>query len=165
MGDLRQDLHFEIVKSQAQFAYFQLGVAASALAYAVHETAGHKLSDTPWPILGSFLSWALSFFFGCLGETARIRGMRSHAGYLDLVRDLPPASRLEGQAKVEFDKATKTTEADLLRPQNYFRLQLWTLFAGAVLYVAGHVIGMTALDSPAKVAPPAKVEHQPVRQG
>lgn len=44
------DLYFEHQKSIAQFAYFQLGIAASAIAFAMHQTADRSLDSVPWPI-------------------------------------------------------------------------------------------------------------------
>ena len=79
MADTHVDLVFEASRGQAQFAYFQLGLAASAIAFAVHETEGKSLADTPWPIGLAVGLWGMSFVAGCLGVEARHRGLNKRS--------------------------------------------------------------------------------------
>lgn len=151
---MNNDLYFEHIKGQAQFAYFQLGVAASAIAFAVHETKDQALSDTPWPIwLGTAL-WAVSFAVGCIGMQARQSGIVANMRYLELTRGVVP-ERLDPALQRAFAEAKDTTQADLDRPVTRFRWQQWTLFAGALAYIAGHVMHMAEV-APGSKQPPQK---------
>jgi len=141
MAGSETDLYFEHLKGQAQFAYFQLGVAASATAFAVHETAESSLQETPWPIGAAVALWALSFGVGCFGMTARQRGMQTNLQYLAAKRGIPPAVDDPELAKVIAD-AKRITQNDLDRPMIRFRWQLYTLFGGALFYIGGHIMQM-----------------------
>ena len=145
MDDNATALIFEHLKSQAQFAYFQLGVAASAIAFAVHETDGRALRSTPWPIGAAVAIWAFSFGAGCFGIELHQQGMRSNAAFLVATRGMGSESLLASEAQ-QFVKWAKTlTQADLNRPGRRFRWQMWSLFAGGFAYVAGHVMAMAAV--------------------
>ena len=146
------ELYFEHLKGQAQFAYFQLGVAASAIAFAVHETDGHALSDTPWPIGAAVALWAVSFALGCFGVDARQRGMNTNLQYLEAKRDIP-AALIDDELRTVLSKAKAITQKDLDRPRARFRWQQWTLFAGALFYIAGHIVQMAA-------TPPSKTRSE-----
>ncbi len=143
MTTSRNELHFEHIKGQAQFAYFQLGGAASAIAFAIHQTNGRSLQDTPWPLGVAVILWAISFALGCLGMTARQQGIATNVRFLDATQGAHPdvLQRVAGQA---YDEALKVTQNDLDRPVKRFRWQLWTFFAGALFFIAGHVMDMAA---------------------
>jgi hypothetical protein len=143
MTTSRNELHFEHIKGQAQFAYFQLGGAASAIAFAIHQTNDRSLQDTPWPLGVAVIFWAISFALGCLGMTARQQGIATNVRFLDATQGAHPnvLQQIAGQA---YDDALKITQNDLDRPVKRFRWQLWTLFAGALFFIAGHVMDMVA---------------------
>jgi len=65
MSAPREELVSEHTKGQAQLVYFLLGLAASAIAFAVHETEGTALKDAPWPLGAAVALWAFSFAMGC----------------------------------------------------------------------------------------------------
>lgn len=147
MGTSHTDLYFEHLKGQAQFAYFQLGVAASAIAFAIHETDGHALRETPWLIGLAVALWAISFALGCFGVTARQRGMLTNLQYLEATRDAPPLATIGDAELVRvLTDAKRITQQSLDRPGPRFRWQLWTLFFGALAYIGGHVMQMATLN-------------------
>jgi hypothetical protein len=152
-------LIFELHKGQAQFAYFQLGVAASAMAFAIHETAGLSLSDAPWPLAVAVALWALSFALGCFGMDARQDGIQSNAAYLRAFGDLPDQLAGSEGAKVVGGAKDTVTKA-LRKPVTRFRWQKWALFAGALFYIGGHIMQMAAIPTKGAVVlgkPTAKV--------
>jgi hypothetical protein len=151
---MNNDLYFEHLKGQAQFAYFQLGVAASAIAFAVHETKGQALSDTPWPIgLGTAL-WAVSFAVGCFGMQARQRGMATNLRYNEFI-DAYRSDVTNHDAMEVFANAKAIAQEHVERPRIRFRWQQWTMFAGALAYIAGHVMQMAEV-APGSNQPPQK---------
>lgn len=158
MSNSAVNLALEHLKSQTQFAYFQLGVAASAIAFAVHETSGHALSDTPWPIGVAVCIWGASFALGCFGVDAHQRGMRTNFRYLQL--PTPRPIDLQDPAIVaSLETAKAIVEEDVNRPGRRFRLQLWTLFGGAIAYVGGHVMQMAQTPSATSKVPKVAVRQ------
>lgn len=151
MNSNTTQLLFEHHKGQAQFAYFQLGVAASAIAFAIHETDGLPLSDAPWPLGAAILLWALSFALGCFGIDARQDGIHSNALYLRVFGDVPEQPANSPAANVMND-AMNDVKKDMGKAVNRFRWQKWALFAGAVFYVSGHIMQMAALPSKKETA-------------
>lgn len=145
MNDRVAQLILETHKGQAQFAYFQLGVAASAMAFAVHETADTPLSEAPWPLGVAMVLWAASFALGCFGLEARQGGLASNAALLQAIGGVPPEQR--GPLAETIDQAKTDVEKNLSRPGRRFRWQKWTLFFGAIAYVAGHVMHMASIPT------------------
>jgi hypothetical protein len=144
MSENAKQLILEVHKGQSQFAYFQLGLAASAIAFAVHQTTGDSLAETPWPIGLAVFLWAASFALGCFGIGARQRGLLSNAQFLLSTRGIP-----EEPANADLAAAVNDVKAevvkDLKRPATLFKWQMWALFAGALAYVGGHVMQMSAV--------------------
>lgn len=151
MSDRATQLVFEVHKGQSQFAYFLLGVAASATAFAVHETAGAALADTPWPLGLAVVLWAASFAIGCFGIDARQEGLVLNASFLQLTRGIPSGPTSDELAKVLKEMRDDVAKA-LKRPVNRFRLQKWVLFAGALAYIGGHVMQMAATPSKSRLS-------------
>jgi len=146
MDDRAAQLTFEQLKGQSQFAYFQLGVAASAIAFAIHETQNLRLADAPWPIgLGAGL-WALSFALGCFGIQARQGALYINAAYLQTMQQIGPAAYHTDLSDL-VEQMRNDVEASLSRAGLRFGLQMWALFAGALAYVAGHIMHMAALPA------------------
>ena len=146
MSDNANQLIFEHHKGQSQFAYFQLGVAASAIAFAIHETTRLSLADAPWPLAVAVALWAISFALGCFGIDARQDGIWANALFLQVFGDVPAQPLNSPGAKVVND-AKETVKKDLKKPVTLFRWQKWALFAGALFYIGGHVMQMATIPS------------------
>lgn len=160
MANPNLELYFEHTKSQAQFAYFQLGLTASAIAFAVHETDGHSLIDTPWLIGVAVALWGSSFAIGCFGLDARQRGMLTNLQYLEVTKDVPRVNADPALVAV-MTKAKGIVQTDIDRPLPRFRRQLHLLFLGAVAYVGGHIMDMASTPSAAQNAQAAALTHSP----
>lgn len=139
------ELFFEHQKSISQFAYFQLGVAASAIAFAVHQTKDQALQDTPWPIGAAVVLWALSFALGSFGIGARVRGLAANTQLLFAKEGFPPEWISALEQLPDYKKSVQTVDNAAQRPGGFFRWQMTTLFFGAIAYVAGHVMHMAAI--------------------
>lgn len=150
MSESADPLIFEAHKGQSQFAYFQLGVAASAIAFAIHETNGLSLADAPWPLGLAVLLWAISFALGCFGLDARENALHHNIAFLKETSGIPPQHRTANvtQAIAKF----RDTVGDRFdRTGRRFRWQKWALFAGALAYIGGHVMQMAATPPKAAV--------------
>lgn len=147
MSEQANTIILEHHKSTLQFCYFQLGLAASAIAFAVHETEGHPLRTTPVLIGAAVLCWALSFFVGCFGIEAYQRSLRTNAEFLRLKQEAS-GYVLNAELMESMEKARTRVGTEAERPHRRYRAQLWLLFVGAVAYVGGHVIEMAAIPVP-----------------
>lgn len=146
MADNTNQLIFELHKGQSQFAYFQLGVAASAIAFAIHETSGLPLSQAPWPLGAAVAFWAFSFALGCFGVDAKQGGLRTNALFLQVFGDVL-GKPMDPSVNTVVEGAKETVKEDLRRPLVLFGWQKWALFAGALFYIAGHIMQMAAIHT------------------
>jgi len=151
MSEREAQLIFEALKGQSQFAYFQLGVAASAIAFAIHETAGVSLADAPWPLGLAVALWALSFALGCFGLDARERALHQNINFLRETSNIPPQLRTANIAEA-IDEFRDTVGERFERTGRRFRWQKWALFAGALAYIGGHMMQMAELPTKEAVA-------------
>lgn len=144
MSTKANELIAEFSKGQSQFAYFQLGIAASAIAFAIHETNGKSLADTPVLTGAAVALWAFSFAFGCFGLGARLRGINSNARYL---RMEILAVGLAGQIQQDLKDAQADADRDVKKPVKWFGAQMWVLFLGALAFIGGHIQQMANTPS------------------
>lgn len=163
MSDNANQLIFEHRKGQSQFAYFQLGVAASAIAFAIHETAELSLTDAPWPLGAAVALWALSFAIGCFGIDARQDGIHSNALFLHIFGDIPAQHGNMAIAQV-LEDAKKDVKKDLRKPVTLFCWQKWALFTGALFYIGGHIMQMATIPPKQAIAATAPVKAPPAKQ-
>jgi hypothetical protein len=142
MSDGYKTLHAEFLRGQAQFAYFLLGVAASAVAFAIHETSGRSLSLTPWPYGLGVVLWALSFALGCFGVQNRQDAITSNANFLLALQKIPAAYRdVPDFASMITEAENKVKDAGR-KPIQLFSSQQWLFFFGSLAYLAGHILDM-----------------------
>lgn len=139
------ELFLEHQKSVSQFAYFQLGVAASAIAFAVHQTKGRSLDDTPWPIGAAVICWAISFALGSFGVDARLHGLARNARLMMGMEKIPPQFHEALKETPQYAETEAEVEEAVNRPQTRFRWQMRFLFLGALAYVAGHIMDMAKI--------------------
>lgn len=149
MADSRSRyLHELLSNAQNKYGYFLLAAAASAIALAVNQTEAAPLAWSQIPLAAAVLCWGSSFMFGCRHLASFQAGIRANAVYLGIQEGtfsefpIPPGG--EGIALEESHKATLThAEAAGRNANRQFRF----LIAGAVFYVAWHVLEM-ALRTP-----------------
>ena len=79
-----------------------------------------------------------------------MEGMAVNIAYLDFMAKVPPLQRLGELDKQAIERVTKTVGVSAAKPHRFFQWQRWTLFAGAVLYVAGHGIQMASIPPAGK---------------
>lgn len=148
MSEKVTQLIFEAHKSQSQYVYFQLGVAVSAIAFAVHETKELPLSQAPWPLGLGVALWAMSFVLGGLSLEARSAGLTGNANYLLADGDAQKfgIAGKEG-IKQAIENIRTGVEARFEAQGRWAKWQKWTLFLGALGYVAGHLMRMASLPT------------------
>lgn len=111
-----------------------MGAAASGIAFALHETSDRPLAGSLVLILLAVLAWSLSFAAGVINRRKVMQTLKSN-----LLRN-------EAQARgdqVAYDIAAEYIEKHKKIAFLFQEMQLWTLLAGAVLYVSGHIWHLT----------------------
>ena len=131
--DKLNEAHARTVEWQAAFIQ---GVAASAIAFAIHETSDRTPSFSLIPITMALCCWAGSFACGVLNNHARQAAIAANIG-ANVAHD-------GGRTDLE-DKALSRFASHTRSAGRYYMRQLWLILAGAVLYVGGH--GMHILEN------------------
>lgn len=142
MSENFRSLYGEYHKGQAQFAYFLLGVAVSAIAFTVHMTSDRLLFDTPWHYGAAVFFWGSSFLAGCAGIERRQDGLSFNAKFIQAVDELHPNIRAAPGMKEAIVRFKHDVTAAGTKAIWRFTLQRWFLFLGAVFFIAGHIYDM-----------------------
>lgn len=107
-----------------------MGAAASGIAFALHETDDRPLSRSLAVIFIAVLAWSLSFSAGVMNRRKVMQALKSNV------------LRNEAQARGDqtaYDIAGEYLDKHKKAAFFYQEVQLWSLLAGAVLYVGGHI--------------------------
>jgi hypothetical protein len=107
-----------------------MGAAASGIAFALHETADRSLTKSLIVILGAVLAWSLSFAAGVINRRKVMQALKSNV--------LRNEAQVNGN-QIAYDIAVEFIDKHKSGAFFFQEAQLWTLLAGAILYVSGHV--------------------------
>ncbi len=139
-------------EAQNKYTYFLLAAAAAAIAFAVNKTSAVALARSQAPLALAVLSWGLSFFAGTrhlayVSSTlyANVDLLRVESGQHPEVGGDPQLIAAAGQG------IRSAIEWNSERANRWAHWQFRLLVAGAVLYVAWHVLEMYLRG----VSPPA----------
>jgi len=148
MNEANRDLFGEFQRSQVQIIYFVLGVAASAIAFAIHQTDGRPLSFYLIPIGGGVLLWSASFVAGLLALQSRQEQLRLNYQN-NSARDDATAGQFINSPEVKaiLDEQMAELRRNASLVLTFATAQRWLLFVGALAYLGGHVWRM-ALVAP-----------------
>ena len=128
--DLDDFLHQRHAEEGSKLHAVVMGAAASGIAFAMYQTADRSLSWTLLPILLAILAWASSFVFGILNRRKVMQTIKSNVLRNEAVRRVD---------QVAFDIAVEFIEKHKKSAFLFQEMQLWSLLAGALLYLGGHV--------------------------
>lgn len=136
-----------------------MGAAASGIAFALHETTDRPLTGSLAVILSAVVAWSLSFVAGVINRRKVMQTLKSN-----LLRN-------EAQSRGDqaaYDIAVEFIEKHKRTAHFCQEAQLWTLLAGAILYVGGHVWHLAetqplkqSMDKDHAVLAPAKPNVEP----
>ena len=129
--------------SQEKYVYFLLAAVGAAIALAVTQTQGSRLSYSQIPLAFAVALWALSFFFGC-----------KHLGYVESTL-FANAELLKVQAgqhprtggnsefiEVASEGIREAIDSNSKWAARFARWQFSSLVAGATAYLGWHVLEM-----------------------
>ena len=97
MSNDHKDLVFEIIKAQTQLCYFLLGLAASAIAFTIHQTKELTSDQVVWQVWAALICWGISFGFGIFAARFRIEASIDNANFLVMTKNLPPTLRNDAE--------------------------------------------------------------------
>jgi hypothetical protein len=122
-----------------KYTYFLLAAAGAAIAFALNQTHDLPMLWTQLPLAAAVLCWGLSFLFGCLQLSEVGSLIFENYQFVRLTRgehpDFPPVPQLIDEIGKSFRK--RADEAG-----RYAGWQFRFLIAGAVFYIAWHLIEM-----------------------
>lgn len=129
MAQPRQSVEDRLFQEVSRQNALIQGVAASAIAFAIHETADRSASEALIPIGLAVIAWAVSFAAGIICSHGKQAAMRFNI------------AELRSEQTTEFSAEMKSSFRQHNRKaQVAYQVQIWLLLAGAVLYVIGHVM-------------------------
>jgi hypothetical protein len=137
-------LHEQLTTAQSKYAYFLLAAAASAIALAVNRTAGTALAVSQIPLGAAVACWALSFYFGCRHVSYVAATLRANVALSMIQSGVHPEVPAHPQYIQAAAEGTREAgEGNAEGAGRNARRQFQMLVAGAVFYLAWHVLGMT----------------------
>ena len=144
MSDQDIELHRLHAASHSKFVYFLLGVAVSAIAFAIHQTSDDRLSALHLPIGIAVILWGASFVSGLSGLSRRQNLFSMNSEILKFQRGdgVSPMPGIPAASNIQVLRELMETESAVVG--RHWRLQQSLLFAGATTYVVGHIFIMAA---------------------
>lgn len=150
MSEAHVELYRHHRDLQTKYAYFLLGVAASAIAVAVHFTENR---EAQWSLIIwglAVLSWALSFYSGCkhlayseVVVFSNIEFLRIRSGMHPEVGTDPVVMQAASQG------INDAIETNVNRGKAWASAQFGLLVLGGVFFVIWHVVEMFVGRAPA----------------
>jgi len=129
--------------AQDKYTYFILAAAASGIVLALNRTQEAQLSPSLIPCGLAVLLWGFSFFFGCRHVTYVTVTLLANVDLIKVERGVHPEV---GDNPILMSGASEGIRSAVSRnieaAQNFAILQFRCLVAGALCYIAWHVLGM-----------------------
>lgn len=145
------DLRSETNKEAARLSTLLLGLSASAIAFAIHETSDRQLEWALAPVALALLSWGISFYAGIQWAHSLQGSMSANIALQEAGPNHPRYSAIDA-ALDRYRRAGGT----------WYKWQLRLLLLGAICYVIGHAMHI-ASRTPRTGTAIAKQSAQPVK--
>jgi len=122
-------LHEQRNQEVSRLSSFLLGAAASAIAFAMHETSNRPVHWSLTVVGLAVLAWAAAFACGVLCSHAKQAALGMNVGMNTGKANNSPEAEIEN-LRADFKKYNR-------RASNLHLAELWLLLVGALLYTAG----------------------------
>ena len=141
--DFSVELVRQLRTGQQKYDYWLMAVAASSIAFALHTTAGSPLRYSQIPLRLAVIAWSVSFFAGCAVQNWVHASLHVNHGLLRIGAGLDPlAGQHPGKIAIGMGTMKSFLEENNTKTALWSKCQFRFLIAGAVCYVAWHVLGM-----------------------
>lgn len=151
------EYHPEIARHNeltSKLTFFLQGIAASAVAFALHETSDRPPGTSLIVIGAAIASWAASFAGGIVSTQSNQVAARAGVA-LDLIDAGRGPTAKKPEAKRQWDKYIR-------RSIWAHRVLVWGLLLGAVLYATGHTMHTFTPMAGRSVTPRSPLHAHPV---
>ncbi|MBI2783290.1 MAG: hypothetical protein HYX64_04285 [Gammaproteobacteria bacterium] len=140
------EIHKQHRSGQDKYTYFLLAVTASAVAFSVQKTSGLKLVWPMLPLGFAVLLWGISFYFGCKNLIWVQTSIYANYSLLQLHKGVHPQQPDHPQMLAAAISGVRSAlESNAKSAQFYAEWQFRLLIAGAVLFLAWHILEMALL--------------------
>ena len=140
------EIHKQHRSGQDKYTYFLLAVTASAVAFSVQKTSGLKLVWPMLPLGFAVLLWGISFYFGCKNLIWVQTSIYANYSLLQLHKGVHPQQPDHPQMLAAAISGVRSAlESNVKSAQFYAEWQFRLLIAGAVLFLAWHILEMALL--------------------
>lgn len=160
MSDMKEQLAKQLQEAQAKYTYFLLATAASGIALAVQRTTGQTLG---WDhlLLGlAVVLWGASFFAGCRNRAYFSSTLYANVALLQLQDGSHPEAPTHPQAVGAACEGVRTAAASNSASGNTWgKWQFRLLIAGALFFLAWHIVCMAKSTPKAKETNPNNAMH------
>jgi hypothetical protein len=142
-GDSALEVYRALRDAQTRYTYFLLAAAGAAIGLAVNQTQTARLTWSQMPLGAAALSWGLSFFFGCRHLAYVASSLYSNVELLRVESGQHPELGQHPQVIAAASQGIwQAIETNSNRANRLGQWQFRLLIAGAILYVAWHVVEM-----------------------
>jgi hypothetical protein len=129
--------------AQDKYTYFLLAAVGAAIGLAINQTQGSTLSWSQAPLAVAVLCWGLSFFFGCRHLKYVSSNLYANANLLKVQSGEHPEVGHHPQLMAAASEGIlQAFEANARRAVRSSTMQFRFLVAGAIFYIAWHVLEM-----------------------
>ncbi len=137
------EIHRQHRTGQDKYTYFLLAVTASVVAFAVQKTDDLKITYSLIPLGFAILLWGLSFYFGIKNLIWVQTSISANYSLLQLKEGVHPNQPEHTQIQeAAIQGVTSALESNINNAQFYMVWQFRLLIAGAVLFLAWHILEM-----------------------
>jgi hypothetical protein len=137
------EIHRQHCTGQNKYTYFLLAVTASAIAFSVQKTSGLKLTWSMLPLGLAVLLWGVSFFFGCKNLLWVQTSIYANYSLLQLQKGVHPEQPDHAQLlEAAISGVRSALESNIKNAQFYAQWEFRLLIAGAVFFLAWHIVEM-----------------------
>jgi len=128
---------------QDRHTYFLLAAVGAALGLAVSQTQGKAIAWSQLPLGLAALNWGLSFFCGCRHLAYVGSTIYGNADLLQIQAGVHPRVGQHPQMIAAAESGVRSAlETNASRANRYGHWQFRLFVAGALFYIAWHVLGM-----------------------
>ena len=144
--NLLEEVYRQLRTAQDKYTYFLSAATGAAIALVINQTQGSTLTWSQAPLAVAVLCWGLSFFFGCRHLEYVSSNLYANAEFLKVQSGEHPEVGQHPQMMAASSEGIREAfEIKALRANRLAKRQFRFLVAGAVFYIAWHVLEMWLL--------------------
>lgn len=142
-NDALKELHSQHRNGQEKYTYFLLGAAGATVGFALQQTSGMKMGLPMIPLGIAVLLWGLSFYFGCRNLLWVQTSIMANYSLLQLQKGVHAEQPDHPELLAAAMRGVRSAlDSNIKRAQFSGIWQFRLLIAGAVFYVAWHILEM-----------------------